>query len=512
MRLLRVDMGRPGKGLGAAHRVVWLAPQRAAPNGCSTAGGGGQGARPERVRGGDPESDLSEVWVELQRRAGETAAATASVRGLVDVSSKRVLFYDASASYTHVAQAVVDQFAAVKYFCPWERGFSVARDFLPGIGLGGVERVADFFTALDDIDLVVFTDVGSAGLQEYLREQGLPVFGSARGAELERDRWKLKRTLEAANIDVSDGYLVRGLDNLRKVLQKQDDLWIKFSYFRGNVETFHHRSYPMSTHKLAEWALSLGPYAEVAEFIVEPPIESGLCVEVGCDPPWTCDGRFPQTFLWGYEDKDAAYCGTTHALPARMSAVLEKLAPILGKYGYRGPLSTETRECDDRASYLIDLSCRFPEPPSSVHTYLATNWGEMMYCAAIGDPVEPEYAGSYAVEIVLRSEAGAEHPLAVDIGNKDRVRLHGHCRINGQDYAVSPSEIREFGAACGIGDSLADATEEALDAAESVTGDEVEFDAAAVRRLLDTIRDGQKLDLDWGTMRGAEDAATQSSR
>jgi hypothetical protein len=136
----------------------------------------------------------------------------------------------------------------------------------------------------------------------------------------------------------------------------------------------------------------------------------------------------------------------------------------------------------------------------------------MMYGAAIGQPVEPEYEGSYAVEIVLRSEAGADHPLAVEVGNPDRVRLHGHCIIKGQDYCVSPSEIREVAAACGIGESLADATEEALDAAESVKGDEIEFDAAAVRQLLDTIRDGRRLGLDWGTIKGVEeDAAAKES-
>lgn len=431
----------------------------------------------------------------------------------MDVSRKTVLFYDCSASYIHVAESVVDQFAAVKYFCPWERGFSVARDFLPGLGLTGIERVADFFTALEGTDLVVFTDVGMPGLQEYLRRSGMPVFGSARAAELERDRWRLKTHLQRADIDTSDGYLIEGMDKLRALLQKQDDLWIKFSYFRGNVETYHHRSYAQSRSTLARWEQDLGPYSDIAQFIIEMPIRSDVCVEVGMDPPWICDGQFPKDFLWGYEQKDAAYVGCTHQLPDRMAAVLRKLRGVLAQYDYRGPLSTETRECDDGSSYLIDLSCRFPEPPSSVHSYLATNWGEMMFGCATGQPVEPDYAGSYAVEIVLRSEAGADHPLAVEVGNPDRVRLHGHCRIKGQDYCVSPSEIREVAAACGIGQTLADAAEEALDAAESVKGDEIEFDAAAIRQLMDTIRDGRRLGLDWGTIKGVDEdaAANQTS-
>lgn len=419
----------------------------------------------------------------------------------MDVSRKTVLLYDASASYVHVAESVVGQFANVLYFSPWEKGFSVARDFLPGMGLDGIEKVPDFFDALERTDLVVFTDVAMPGLQEYVRAQGMPVFGSGRAAVLERDRWKLKQTLQTAGIDYSEGFLIHGLDTLRRLLQRQDDLYIKFSYFRGDVETYHHRTYAQSQKKLAEWQLALGPYAEVADFIVEPPIQSNRCVEVGIDPPFVCDGIFPSRYLWGYEDKDAGYLGTTLVLPERLQAVADKLSMVLGEYGYRGPLSTETRECDDDASYVIDLSCRFPEPPSSVHSFLATNWGEMMYGAAIGQPVEPEYEADYAVEIVLRSEAGAEHPLAIEVGRPDRVRLHGHCRINGVDYAVSPSELREMGAACGYADNLSDATEEALDAAESVKGDEVEFDAASLRRLVDTINEGRQLGLSWGTIK-----------
>src|SRR5215469_5777407 len=124
---------------------------------------------------------------------------------VMDVSRKTVLIWDASASYTHVAESVVGEFANVLYFVPWEKGFSVARDYIPGMGLDGVERVADFFDSLDRADLVVFTDVGQPGLQEYLRGHGMPVFGSGRAAVLERDRWVLKGELRSAGIDYSDG-------------------------------------------------------------------------------------------------------------------------------------------------------------------------------------------------------------------------------------------------------------------------------------------------------------------
>ncbi|MGA9884053.1 MAG: hypothetical protein WBQ34_10070 [Candidatus Acidiferrales bacterium] len=425
----------------------------------------------------------------------------ASGQLMIDVSRKTALFFDASAGYTHIAEAVVPEFARVLYFNNWETAFPQARDITPGIGLEGVERVSDFFDALEDADVAIFTDVGNGGLQEFLRARGMPVFGSGRSEALERDRWFLKQTARESGIDYSDGFLIHGIENLRKLLQRQNDLYVKISYLRGDMESFHHENYLSSKPWIDQLSLNLGPYGAVADFIVEPPIESDLCVEVGADPAWCCDGKFPSEILWGYEEKDRAYAGTIHALPAKLQSVLDKLSPVLAKDGYRGPLSTETRECED-ASYLIDLTCRFPEPPSSVHSLLARNWGEMMYGAATGQPVEPDYLAHYAVQFVLRSPFGAEHPLAVKIGMPERVTIHGHAIIENQDYAVSPAEIEEFGAGCGFSDSLSDAAEEALEAAKSVEGYQVSFDEAALEKLMETIQNGRKLDLQWGQING----------
>ena len=51
-------------------------------------------------------------------------------------------------------------------------------------------------------------------------------------------------------------------------------------------------------------------------------------------------------------------------------------------------------------------------------------------------------------------------------------------------------------------DSLGDAAEEALEAAKSVEGYQVSFDEAALEKLMETIQDGRKLNLDWGKFKG----------
>ena len=424
---------------------------------------------------------------------------------MTDLSRRSVLVFDSSASYTHIAQACVPDFANVYYYSIWEKAFPISNDLLPGIGVPGIERVSDFFEALDKTDLVIFTDVGNCGLQEYLRRQGMLVFGSGIGGRIEQDRWGLKETARGVGIDISDAVLIHGIDNLRKILATESDLYIKLSYFRGNMESYHHVSPTASKMWVEDVALRLGPYGPLAEFIVEQPIAGDVCVEVGADPAFVCDGRFPSTMLWGFEEKDAAYIGTTHALPSRIESVISKLSPVLRECNYRGPLSTETRECEDK-SYLIDLTCRMPEPPSSVHSFMVENWGEIFWEVANGNPVEPEYSGEYAVEIVLKSAWGAEHPLPVKIGMPERVRLHGHAVIDKQHYAVSPAELEEFGAACGIGHTLESAVEEALEAAKSVEAFQAHYDESAISKLMETIRDGQQLGLDWGKIKGEDHA------
>ncbi len=59
---------------------------------------------------------------------------------MTDLSRRTVLFWDASGGYTHMAEAVVGDFARVLYYVPWERGFPSTNDALPGEGLDGIER------------------------------------------------------------------------------------------------------------------------------------------------------------------------------------------------------------------------------------------------------------------------------------------------------------------------------------------------------------------------------------
>lgn len=415
---------------------------------------------------------------------------------MTDLSRKTFLFFDASASYIHIPEAVVSDVNRVLYFSPWESGFSNPIHAMPGEGLNGIERVSDFWDALPSADLVIFCDVGNEGLQTFLRHQGYPVFGCGMGGKLEQDRLLLKSTCQKLGMDVADYFPLRGIDSLREYLmENEQECYVKISYYRGLMETFHHISPFASRAWLDDLSLRAGPYAPMAEFLIEQPIDGKPCVEVGYDT-FCADGLYPDTIAWGYEVKDAAFGLTLAPLPPRLSAVADKLGTALASYGYRGALSAEVRVTQTH-DYLIDPTCRFPEPPSSLQRFMIANWAEILWETAHGRIVEPEYVARYGVEIVMRSQWGAEHPLAVKVGRADRTTLHGHCNIEGQDYAVSPAELEEFGAAIGMGNTLSEAMGDAVDAAEAIEGFQVGYDSGALEKLNEAIQTGNELGLQW---------------
>lgn len=417
---------------------------------------------------------------------------------MIDLSDKTVLFFDASGGFTHMAEAVAGDFGRVLYFSIWETAFPLSRNYLPGTGLDAIERVDDFFDALDQTDLVVFTDVGQGGLQEYLRRQGMPVFGSGAASLIERDRWFLKSVCKKYALNCADAIPVTGIENLRNVLGEMDEegVHVKLTRFRGDTETFKHEDRLDTERRLNELALKMEPYGDRAEFVVEQSIEGSPCVEVGADLPVVVEGLYPQTTTWGYEIKGEAYAGRVGPLPERLRAVVDKLAPILEHFNYRGPLSTETRETNE-GSFLLDFTARFGTPPSALQRFMIGNWAELMWEGAHGRVVEPDWNAPVGVQIELKSEYVEKNPLRLSVGRWDRTVLYGHCAAGGADYAVSPAEGAECAAAIGMGATLTQALAEAYEVAEAVKGREIDWNAGSLQELTDAIETGEKLGIHW---------------
>lgn len=423
---------------------------------------------------------------------------------MTDLSRKTVAICDLGGDYTHLAEAVVDDYAEVLYWTPSDASFRRARDLLPGIGLAGIERIDDLFDHLDRCDLLVFPDVGYAGLQGFMRKRGMPIFGSGDADRLERDRGFLREVCKQLDIQIAAGVDVRGMDTLRKVLRTASDLWVKLSWFRGDGETFQHQGPVLSQSILDELSLKLGPYGSLAEFVVETPIadDDGPCVEIGFDT-FCADGRFPTAGLFGYEVKDSAFVGSTAYLPDRLRSTQSKLRPALKAFDYRGAFSSETRE-NGAGTFFIDSTSRFGSPPSELQSKMITNLAQIFWGYANGEVVEPEFAARYGAQIVLRSETFAERPIAVQIDRPDRTAIHGHCNIDEVDWAVSMNEIAELGGAIGLGDTMEEAVAEAEEVAQSIKGTGITYDSGALTRALETVHEGEKLGIRWSNFIGGE--------
>src|SRR5438045_9465039 len=91
--------------------------------------------------------------------------------------NKTALVYDRSGYFLFLEEELSYQFSRVQYFCEW-KGFSPkSKGLLVGKDLTGVERVTNFFDAVDMSDVVIFPDVGNSDLQNYLRSNGKKVWG-----------------------------------------------------------------------------------------------------------------------------------------------------------------------------------------------------------------------------------------------------------------------------------------------------------------------------------------------
>lgn len=415
----------------------------------------------------------------------------------MDFSNLTALVID-QGLYVHIATKLAESFGRVLYYCNgWRSAFPVSERYNVGAGLDGIERIANPWEHVEGADLIVFPDTYFGGEQEFLRRLGKRVWGSGDAEMLELHRDELKRVMKEAGLPVGPYQIIVGIDELREYLKENPGVYVKGNVFRGDVETFHNKNWVVTKPLLDDLAGRLGPRQSTTIFIVEDPIEG---VEVGYDG--VCiDGRFPAVASYGYEVKDAGFVGKVvdyEDLPPALREVNKKLGPAMAALGCRSFFSTEVRVGADRKPYLMDPAMRAGSPPSESYIELFSNWDEMLWAGAEGEVVELRPSAAYAAEIILRSDWARDHFLALDFPEQIRrfIKIHGHCRIDGRDYAA-PLGIREIGAAIGLGNCLEDAIGSALEHAEAVEGLEVEFDRSALKVATEAIEQGREFGIEW---------------
>lgn len=360
-----------------------------------------------------------------------------------------------------VARRLAREVRKVSYWTFVDKSFPTMQERF-GTGFEDIERVDCYLHDIEDVDCFMFPDIGLAGLQRELEEAGYPVWGARYGCELEQDRGKFLEMLEQTGLPVPVYEKVKGLSVLRKHLADKTDKWIKVSLWRGDWETFHWRSREEDQATLDGDAVAFGPNAEEIEFYVFDPIDAE--VEDGCETH-CIDGALPALVIHGMENKDKGYIGTFQPraeLPEQLGLVLDRVAPQLAEYGYRGGISIEVRITKDGTPYFTDITCRSGSPPSQVMCEMIDNWAEIAVQGALGHCVDPYPAAKFGVQAVVSVKPANEDWKTIKVDDElDRWLKVGCCMRRG-NLLWMPRHLKHYGEEemgwlTGIGDTLGEA-------------------------------------------------------
>jgi hypothetical protein len=387
----------------------------------------------------------------------------------VDVSKMRVRIHD-NGLFMPLARRLAESFGTVEYFVDYEAAYTSKTRHSIGQGIPDIKRIDSFFKDKDKVDIFAFFDIGRGDIQDDLRKQGFPVFGSGYAEVLEQDRVGFKEILKSVGLPV-DAYIeVTGIDELHDALEKTKNKWVKISKFRGISDTFHHKDYRHSVGKIDQIAAKLGADRKTQKFIIEDHIEG---VELG-DDRFFSNGIPLPIGSYGFEIKDLGYIAQfmrIEDMPDAVNKVHDALAPIYKKYNLSSMMSTEIRNTPDNRPHYNDCCARAGSPPSEITSEGYVNLDKMINACAKGEMITPKPIKKYAAEVLIRSDMAASGewvPINCPKNLENRWKGRNLCRVDGQYYHIPQDGIIIVGASIGLGDTLKEAQEEALAVAEQI--------------------------------------------
>lgn len=373
-----------------------------------------------------------------------------------------------------VAERLSRDFGRVLYWTPWQVANPKYHSYVIGVNVPGVERIYNLWDYYDQVDLFYFCHLFMGDFQNWLRKQGKTVFGPGDGEQMEIYRDRMKALQRSVGLPVNHYEVIRGLDGLREYLQDNDNKYIKTNLMRGHFESFHHETYELTEDLLDEWEHTLGIYKNDEVFIVEDPIEA-IC-EIGYDG-WVVDGKFPDKAMFGIEVKDCAYCGVVmdyNKLPKALLEINKKLAGTFKEFGYRANYTNEVRLGVDKVDYLIDQTCRHPEPPTCIMLEIFDNYSEIVWDIANGLLPDIKNTYRYGVQLVIKAERAERELQSISFPAqyKNYVKIKNLTVKDGKNYYVPQpgTEMQEIGAVIGLGNTLDEAIEQATMIAKDVKG------------------------------------------
>jgi hypothetical protein len=200
-------------------------------------------------------------------------------------------------------------------------------------------------------------------------------------------------------------------------------------------------------------------------------------------------GKWPETILHGFENKDKSYIGTMQKfadLPEEVRCVSDCFGPILDRMCAGGAMkfSTEVRITEERESFFIDPTCRFGSPPSQGECCLIKNLPEIIWRGANGELCEPEYEDSFVVQAFLSLDRDRDEWNSIKLDGEldDAVKGGFCCKSDGRLCLMPITEYHtsEVGYLCATGKTMKDAIENLRDLKDALPcGLKCEFSSLA---------------------------------
>jgi hypothetical protein len=392
---------------------------------------------------------------------------------MTDLSKKKAVIVD-NGLFAELARVMAREYEEVFYYCPWEDAFPLINDTFIGYGVENITLIDSPFKVLDEIQIAVFPDIYFGAMQEYLEGQGIRVWGSRLGEELEIDRVRTKELMAKKVLPVGKYEVVKGMDALRVFLKDHKNQYVKLAdgRFRGHFETFKAENYNLIEPRLDEIQTQFGPFKNIIEFVVEEQLPDKVEIGVDC---YCIDGQFPEKTLYGVEIKGTSYVGAMgewSKMPPELTDWGNSMSGLLKAYRYRNFLSSEYRIGKDRVSYMIDACCRMPTPPSEGSQEWYENINEIIWEGAAGKMVQPKIKSKFLAEIIIHSDWSENHPQPVEYPKqyRDNIKLRNAVRVDRKWYTLPQKAGTLIGGISGFGDTIKEACDMAIEIAGSVRG------------------------------------------
>ena len=336
------------------------------------------------------------------------------------------------------AQRISRDVANCWHYTPTATGFPQFKDYCSGMGLGDVKKVTEIemWKCVEKADLIYFLDVGFGGMAQHLRDEGHIVFGAGINEQLEYQRFKARKIQDTLGLPIPHTVQIKGIDNLRRHLKNEKNVYVKHDIYRGSRETFFAKdldSVELDIHKLEA---EFWPDRKNHLFMVEDKI-GGCIAEVGFDL-YHNGTSFIKPYLVGIEHK-APYLGRfVDDLPMPLKKSAAKLEAFFKKVGYRGAFSDEEIVVSEKKSFIIDFTCRYAQPLSAIYTEVIKNYTDLVFKVAQGEDVEIENIAEYVGCLNLNSEDASKNWLEIDFPEKlsNHIKPILGCKSDGKLYAV----------------------------------------------------------------------------